>query len=237
MKGNPGIILVELGITILIVSIISDPLLKFPEYLLDSLMASTTPNPNALVDGIRDISPPVEALVVRPGQTPLRFVTVNFQSGRSGLLDMKIPRSAVWADILDSLRQANQPAYVEIDPATNVITELLIPLTVRIGDLTPTATGDAVEVELIVSQARHYLRRTNPDFQQLLNTLRAAKEQGTAVLVTETDDHEIIDVRPLPTASPTEKASGFESVLAIEILSAIYLWRGRMPGLERSLTL
>ncbi len=155
-------------------------------------------NPNALVDGILDISPPVEALEARPGQPPQRFVTVSFQGGRSGLLDITIPRSAVWADILDSLRQANEPVYVEIDPKTNVVTELLIPLTVRVGNLTPTATGDAVEVELIISHARHYLRRANPDFQKILNTLQTAKKKGTMVIVTETDDHDIIDLRSLP---------------------------------------
>ena len=155
--------------------------------------------PNALVDGVRSLSQPRENLEARPSETPLRSVTVNLQSGRSGQLDMELPRSAVWADVLDSVRQANESVYVEIDPTTNVITELLIPREVRIGAITPTASGDAVEVELIISQARHYLRRTNPDFQQLLNILQTAQEEGNPVLVTETlDGYEIIDVRPLP---------------------------------------
>lgn len=155
--------------------------------------------PNALVDGISSLSPSRETLEARPGEIPSRSVTVNFQGGRSGRLDMAIPPSAVWADVLDSVRQANEPVYVEIDPTTNVITELLLPREVRIGAITSTATGDAVEVELIISQARHYLRRTNPDFQQLLNTLQTAQEEGNPVLVTETlDGYEIIDVRPLP---------------------------------------
>ncbi len=155
--------------------------------------------PNALVDEISSLSPSREALEARPGEIPSRSVTVNFQGGRSGQLDLAVPRSAVWADVLDSLRQAKEPVYVEIDPTTNVITELLLPREVRVGEITPTATGDAVEVELIISQARHYLRRTNPDFQQLLNTLQTAQEEGNPVLVTETlDGYEIIDVRPLP---------------------------------------
>ena len=155
--------------------------------------------PNALVDGISSLSSPREALTARPGEIPSRAVTVNFQGGRSGQLDLAIPRSAVWADVLDSLRQANESVYVEIDPTTNVITELLLPREVRVGAITPTDTDDAVEVELIISQARHYLRRTNPDFQQLLNILQTAQEEGIPVLVTETlDGYEIIDVKSLP---------------------------------------
>ena len=110
------------------------------------------PNPNALVDTVGGLSPRVETLAAMLEQPP-RFVTVNFQGGRSGLLDMTSPRSVVWASVLDSMHRSNAPAYVVIDPATNVITELLSPLTVEVGAITPTAPGDAVEVELIISQA------------------------------------------------------------------------------------
>lgn len=155
--------------------------------------------PNALVDGISSLSAPRETLAARPGETPSRSVTVNFQSGRFGHLDLAIPRATVWAEVLDSLRQANEPVYVEIDPETNAITEVLLPREVKVGAIAPTDTGDAVEVELIISQARHYLRRTNPDFQELLNTLEIAQAEGSPVLITETQDsREIIDVKPLP---------------------------------------
>ncbi len=157
-------------------------------------------NPHALVDGILSLSPRAETLrAARAGPSSPRFVTVQFHGGRSGLLDMTSPRSVVWAEVLESLQQANAPAYVELDPATHVITQLLCPLTVGVGALTPTPAGDALEVELLISQARHYLRRTHPDFQHLQETLQAARAQGSQVVVTETPDtHEIIDVRPLP---------------------------------------
>jgi hypothetical protein len=115
------------------------------------------------------------------------------------MLDMSVPRSAVWAEVLESLREANQPAYVEIDPATHYIVQLLCPLTVRVGAITP--ADDGVQVELIISHARHYLRRGDPHYQEMLDTLRAAQKNGNELLVTETlDDHTIIDVRPA--ASP-----------------------------------
>lgn len=152
---------------------------------------------NALVDGIRTLSKATGFTASLGDKSPSQFVEVKFESGRSGLLDTSIPRSAVWAEVLDSLSKANQPAYVEIDPKTNFVTELLCPLSASVEAITEIADG--VEVELIISHAKHYLRRTNPDFQELLNTLQAANEQRTMVLVTETpDQHEIIDVRPLP---------------------------------------
>lgn len=155
-------------------------------------------NTKTLVDSVIGLSPPTVTLATRTGQPSSQQITVSFQNGQSGLLDMTRPQSAVWAEVLESLRQASQPAYVQLDPVTNVITELLCPLTVSVGDITPTAAKDGVEVELHISHARHYLRRTNPEYQQLLNTLRAASKQGVMAIVTETpDQHEIIDVRLL----------------------------------------
>lgn len=169
--------------------------------------------PNALVDGIESVSPARETFAGRPEETPSEVVTVNFQGGRLGQLDMDTPRAAVWAEVLDSVRQANEPVYVEIDPNTNAITELLLPREVRVGAIAQITPIDDVEVELLISQARHYLRRANPDFQELLTTLQAAQAEGSFVLVTETlDGHEIIDVRPLP--KPPEE--GVETPLRID---------------------
>jgi hypothetical protein len=151
----------------------------------------------AVIDGVSSLSSSLtEVRTARSAKPRSPLVTVTFQGGQSGLLDMNLPRSVVWAEVLHSMRETNQPAYVEIDPATNIITELLYPLAVQVGELKETASG--LEVELIISHARHYLQKTRPNFRELLNALRAAQKQGTKVLVTETlDDHQIIDVRPL----------------------------------------
>jgi hypothetical protein len=152
---------------------------------------------NAVVDSVSSLSSSLtEVRTATSAKRSSPLVTVTFQGGQSGLLDMNVPRSVVWAEVLHSMHEANQPAYVEIDPANNFITELLYPLAVQVGELKQTASG--VEVELIISHARHHLRRTHPNFRELLNALRTAQKQGTKVLVTETlDDHQIIDVRPL----------------------------------------
>ncbi len=150
----------------------------------------------AVVDSVSSLSSSVTELrAATSARATSPLVTVKFQGGQSGLLDMSLPRSVVWAEVLHSMRETNQPAYVEIDPATNFITELLHPLAVQVGELKETDSG--MEVELIISHARHHLLRTRPDFRELLSALETAKKHGATVLVTETlNDHQIIDVRP-----------------------------------------
>jgi hypothetical protein len=158
--------------------------------------------PNALVDDVRELSRALETHEAPPDRPARQYSTVTFAGGRQGLLDMTVRRSAVWADVLQSRRETGQPAYVEIDPDSGLITKLLLPNRYTVSRIEP-SSDDGVEVELVVSHARHYLRRFNPDFDELRQTLEAALEHGTPVLVTETlDEHEIIDVRPLD--EPTE---------------------------------
>jgi hypothetical protein len=107
---------------------------------------------------------------------------------------MSNPPSAIWADVLESLRAMEQPAYVEVDPATQYIVLLLIPLSVHVGVMKE--VPDGFEVELIISHALHYLRRDRPHFQEMLATLQTAQKDKTELLVTETlDEHVIIDAR------------------------------------------
>ncbi len=156
--------------------------------------------PNTLVDAVARVSQPDEAFGARAAAPVARQATVSFEGGRVGVLDLTVPRSAVWAEVLSSLRDSGQYAYVELDPATNQLTELLVPLAVRVGDITKAAEG--VEVELIISHALHHLRRSNSDYDKLLEALEEARSSKRVVLVTERmDDHEIIDVRPHPNPS------------------------------------
>lgn len=158
------------------------------------------PHPHAIVDVVSRIDPPLQA----PAATVLNAtpggLTIRFASGQTARLDPADPQSVAWAEILDDLRKLHAPVYVEVDPRTGAITRLLIPLTVTVSAVHPTAAGD-VEAELEISHARHVVRPTNPDFKQIVAALQAAQRQGTPVIVTETeDDHEIIDVRSAPPA-------------------------------------
>jgi hypothetical protein len=56
-----------------------------------------------------------------------------------------------------------------------------------------------VEVELQISHAKHYLRKSQPDYARLLAALKDALAKKTRVAVTETPvDHEIFEVSALP---------------------------------------
>lgn len=161
-------------------------------------------NSNVIVDNVNELVPHAETLPRATKAGPQRglYLRVRFKGGRFGLIDTTTTRGSVWAEVLASLRKSNEYAYAEIDQETNVITELLLPMKAKVGAIEQDTSNDSVRVELIISQARHYLKRANPNFKNLLSALRTAKERGTFVLVTETlDSHDILDVRPFPEGS------------------------------------
>lgn len=155
------------------------------------------PNSNVIVAGIAKVDPPLQTPVVTFLRTAPHPVTVHFDNGRTAKLSSKDALSAHYAEVIDELRRMIIPAYVEVDPTTQTITRLLIPLVVTVSSVTPNSTGDA-EVTLEISHSRHVLRAAQPDYKQILAQLRDAQENGTTVMVTENEQHEIIDVRPSP---------------------------------------
>lgn len=157
--------------------------------LVDFIGAIARPDPDQKTDAALASAPPGAALT-----------RIAFRAGRVGLLDPSSPRGAAWSRVLDSLHQSQAPAYVEIDPVNAHITQVLIPYVVGVGPITPIDNG--VEVELIISHARHYLRKSHPQFDRLLARLSAAQASGARVAVTETPlGHDIIDVTDLPGGS------------------------------------
>jgi len=106
-------------------------------------------------------------------------------------------RSAGALEILEELRKMGAPAYVEIDPETRTISRLLIPLVTKVAFLSETKDG-GIQVMLEMSSALHVLERSNPDFEESLKALQGAAENKTVAIITETDNHEIIDVRLFP---------------------------------------
>jgi hypothetical protein len=82
---------------------------------------------HALVEGIRSLTPSREIWATKPAEELPEIVTVTFEGGQSGILDMKNPRATHWAEILERLEREKGFVYVEIDPETNVITRLRIP--------------------------------------------------------------------------------------------------------------
>ncbi|MEP6729359.1 MAG: protein-glutamine glutaminase family protein, partial [bacterium] len=148
------------------------------------------PNPNAIVSLVLRIDPPLD----RPVGDERGF-TIELEGERRVRLEPSDRNAGGLARILDGLRQLRRPVYLEIDPGTTAITRLLIPTVTRIAALRAIDNG-VLAVELELSHARHLLRRTTPDAADVEKFLRDAIRTRTPVVVTETDAHEIIDVRP-----------------------------------------
>ena len=150
-----------------------------------------------IVDTVHSISPAGEKGLVEAKQAP-SLIIVKLHGGQTAQLDMSMPNAKTWAGILDVMHRARQAVYLKIDPKTGLVTDLLIPRAVKVATL-KSNRKDYVEVELVISQMKHYLRRSNPDFKNLLKTLEDALKTETPVLVTDSRDRqEIVDVRPIP---------------------------------------
>ncbi|MGO1055069.1 protein-glutamine glutaminase family protein [Crossiella sp. CA198] len=148
------------------------------------------------------VDPP--AAMTAAAESAGNYLDIAFSSGRAARVDLRDPRARGWVGAFTELRAAGLDVYVELDPDTGLVTEVLVPHQVAVIALSP--GEDLVEVDLEPSQAHHYLRRDNPDFAELLALLEAARDSQHTVLVTETlDKHAIIDVRPAPKEAVAEQ--------------------------------
>jgi hypothetical protein len=137
---------------------------------------------------------------------------------------MSMPNAKTWAGILGVMQRARQAVYLRIDLKTGLITDLLIPRAVKVATLKTGSRKADVEVELVVSEMRHYLRLANPDFDHLLKALDEARKTETPVLVTDSRDRrEIIDVRPIPetVAVPAYLSTPLTKLLPPEALRTV----------------
>ncbi|HSB09992.1 MAG TPA: protein-glutamine glutaminase family protein [Blastocatellia bacterium] len=150
------------------------------------------PDPNAIVSRTIRLDPPLD-------RTPLemlrseRGLSVELEGGRRVRLDPGNPRSPGFAQVLDGLSKQRLPVYLEIDPATESITRLLIPHVARVISIS--SSQGALDVELDASHARHVLPLGRPDSADLERQLREALQSSRPVIITEDDAHNIIDIR------------------------------------------
>ena len=150
------------------------------------------PNPNAIVSITVRLEPPLD----RAPEEMLRAqggISVQLDGDRRVRLDPADPHSAGFARVLDGLSKQRLPVYLEIDPATQAITRLFIPLVARVASIS--SSQGALDVELDPSHARHVLKLGEPDSAVLERELREALRGGRPVIVSEDDAHNILDVR------------------------------------------
>jgi len=158
------------------------------------------PRLNAVVDDVTGLSTAADSRLVEGAQQ----VRVTFASGRTGLLDVSQHQGRVWAEVLQSLRDTGQPAYVEIEPDSGLITQLLLPRSYTVRALR--REKDRLEVELDPSHAIHVVMRSNPHYDEIASALDRARKRRGRVLVTEgVASPEIVDARPLPGGGRAER--------------------------------
>ena len=154
-----------------------------------------------LIEGVQSFSPARESWVGKSREDLPNRLSMQFESGQAGSLDLKDPLSAHWANMIDRQTQAHLPVYVEIDEESGVITGVLIPQVFTVERLETDDRGNLL-VYLHRSQAIHAVLPTDPNFETMRDSLQAAVDDGSERLITATlSDLEIIDVR-IPPATP-----------------------------------
>ena len=176
------------------------------------------PKPNAIVSSIIGFEPQLD----RPAADMLRAkegLSVELEGKRKVYFDPENPRSVGFVQILNGLSKQKLPVYVEVDPETAVISRLLIPHVTRVIGIRQIDIG-VLGIELELSHGRHVLRKSSEDFDVLEKHLQEALRSGAPIILTEDDNHEIIDIRdyppgpegpprPFPKPGPPRRVSGW----------------------------
>jgi hypothetical protein len=153
-----------------------------------------------IVDVVISITPPVQKPTEKAFEASPGGFLIEFRSGETARL-LRSDIAAALLDILDDLRDQRAPVYVEVEADGQAITQLRIPLIVKVEEVREMRGGD-VDVVLFPSHARHTLSRKSENFGALLETLLRHHDKDDWLLVTETDLHEIIDARPFGPGVP-----------------------------------
>ncbi|HEV3000112.1 MAG TPA: protein-glutamine glutaminase family protein [Solirubrobacteraceae bacterium] len=135
----------------------------------------------------------VLSTVVRVERDKDGGAAVHLEGERRARLDPSDERARALGDVLDGLAARGRPAYLELDDS-GAITRLLIPHVAHVIGVRPLDEG-VLAVDLDSSHARHLLRSGVEDFEALRDRLEESLREGTPVIVTEDDAHEIFDVR------------------------------------------
>jgi hypothetical protein len=153
------------------------------------------PNPNAIVSRTIRFDPPLDRAPAEALRAE-RGLSVGLEGDRRIRLDPDDRRSVGFVRVLDTLAKRRKPVYLEIDPATNTISRLRIPMVAWVTEIR-SGTEGTLEIRLHPSHARHALPLGEEDSAALERELRGALERRRPVLVVEDDRNRIIDVREI----------------------------------------
>ena len=96
--------------------------------------------------------------------------TVELDDGRTVRLPPDETGAPGFVQVLDGLARLRHPVYLEIDPATDAIEQLRIPLVTRVAAVVQSEGG--LDIELAGSHGRHRLRPGGADSDDLERALR-----------------------------------------------------------------
>lgn len=181
---------------------------------------------NVIVSTVLRFNPPLDRPVAELLRAE-RGVSVELEGGRLVRLDPDNPRSPGLAKILDGMLRLRAPVYVELDPGSTVVSRVFIPHVTRVTRIRPIDRG-VLGIELDLSQGRHVLRQSVPDFGELEQQLRLALKSRAPMVITENDDHEIIDAReyaPGPEGLPFPFPPLPRPEIVARIPCILWIWR------------
>src|SRR3954468_10683563 len=153
-------------------------------------------NRNAVVSTVFRLEPPVDRRVADTLRSA-DGLSIEIEDGRRLRLDPADPRSVAFAEVLNGLREQGRPAYLEFDPDTSAVTRVRIPYVSPVLALRTVDRG-VFDVVLARSHARHLLRERSEDFGSMREQLDEAVRSGRPLIVVDDDEHEIIEVLPVP---------------------------------------
>ena len=99
------------------------------------------PNPNAFVATVARINAPTEPTP----EEAARGLSIEFENERTARLDPADRRSRAYTEMLEEMRRARLPVYIEVNDE-GVMTRLLIPLVVKVSDITLGEEADALTI-------------------------------------------------------------------------------------------
>lgn len=127
-----------------------------------------------------------------------RLVERRARGGRVAIGERRVvvgedhPYPAEVVALLQDLGERGWPVHVTVGPDDAVL-DVRVPLLVRVGRLV--REPGRLSVELVPSHARHELPLETPEADRFRELLEESEREGAGLVVTEDDEHRIIDVR------------------------------------------
>ena len=121
-------------------------------------------------------------------------IPVNMGNGDKYFMDADSKLTDVWMDMIELSIDNDRHVSLMIDTDTDIVLDFEVPLEGQIESLVE--EQDEVRVMMLVSAAVHVLYKNHPCFSEFYDLLLKAEQMGDILVVTETMEDGVVDVRP-----------------------------------------